>query len=358
MLDRTGLVLPSGRPSPYKPPIDVQNPWGAAGNPTAHVDENIKGSAENAKSGLLYAAKKKYGRDLTQDEQNKIYANAQSQGYQGGDVTGKLYNSSLDYMYQLLGPGQEQPGPGTPDKTGLGNDNAVKNWQQQAPVAGVPNSFRGSNPYAAQQQQMMQGILANPHTMDQKFQDQLGEAQKESAQRMQQQANAQGQQQLAGRGFAPGGGAQQQMQDQNQQNMISQLLAGRRDIATQAQQQNRQDELQALQASSALNQQDWNGQMQLAGLNLNQINQNRSQNLQDFLGLHGADMDMLRLQQGDYQFDKNYLMDMLRLQTQKDQFGQQFGENQRQFNNQLGFNYANMNSQQQMQYMAQILGLI
>lgn len=352
------FVMPSGRPNPYTAPPEQPNPWGSAGDPTKPIQGQYSGSAEDAKKGLLYAGKKRAGRDLTQDEQNSIYDNAQKLGYKGGNVDTNLYNQSLEYMYKLLGPEQPKPGPGAQlDSTGLGVHNAQDQWRQQAPVAGVPNSFRGSNPYAGQQQALMSKILADPHTMSQQWQDQVSESQKESAQRMMAQANAQGQQSLAGKGFAAGGGAQQQMQNQNQQQMISQLLAGRRDTATQAAQQNRADEYNALNNSAQLNQQDWNGQMQLAGMNLGQMNQNRSQNLQDFLGLHGADMDMLRLQQGDNQFNSQFGLDFLRYLAQKEQFGQSLGENARQFNGQMGLNWANLSAQQQQQLMARILGV-
>ena len=369
------LTLPSGRPNPYAPQPQAQapaNPWGQL-DPTKPQAAGQRGSAQMAMQGLQYAAQKGWRKQLTQDQQNQLYAHAQANGYQGGDVDSDTYNRGLSYMEQMLGAKgggngldgtPERPAPvgggldGTPESQpgNLGNDNAIRQWQQQAPVAGVPNSFRQSNPYAGQQQQLMSRILANPGTMDAKFQNQLSEAQKESASRMQQQAQAQGQQQIAGRGFGSGGGAQQAMTDQNQQNMISQLLAGRRDIATQATQTNRADELNALNASSQLAGQEFTGDMQRAGMALGQMNQNRQANLQDFLGLHGADMDMLRFGQSNEQFNKGFGLDFLRYLAQKDQFQQSLGEQGRQFNNQMGFNWASLSAQQQQQLMSQIFG--
>lgn len=366
----TYLTLPSGRPNPYaQQPQQQANPWGNI-DPSTPVQAGMTGSREKAAQGLGYAAQKKWGKSLTQDQYNQIFANAQANGYKGGDVDSETYNKSLSYMEQMMGGGNgldgtpERPAPvgggldGTPESQpgNLGNQNAMNQWSQQAPVAGVPGSFRQANPYAGQQQQLMSKILANPGTMDEKFQNQLSEAQKESASRMQQQAQATGQQQIAGRGFGSGGGAQQAMTDQNQQNMISQLLAGRRDIATQAAQTNRGDELNALNASSQLAGQEYNADLQRSGMALGQMNQNRQANLQDFLGLHGADMDMLRYGQSNEQFNKNYGLDFLRYMAQKDQFQQSLGENGRQFNAQQGFNWASLSAQQQQQLMAQMFG--
>lgn len=360
----TSLVLPSGRPNPYAQPAQQAapvNPWGALGDPSQKQAEGRRGSMEQARSGLNYAAQKGWGRKLTADEENNIYGHAKSKGYQdGGEVDTNIYNSSLDYMTQLLGPQavQKTPEQQSAAQPGneLGNESAMNQWQKQAPAMGVPQSFRGANPYAAQQQSMMQRILANPETMDQKFQDQLGESQKESANRMMSQANASGQQQLAGRGFGGGGGTQQAMQNDNQQNMISQLLSGRRDIATQAAQVNRQDQYNALNQSSQLNQQDWNGQMDLANMGLGQMNQNRQANLQDFLGRHSADEDVLGREQNDSQFNKNFGLDFLRYMAQKDQFKESLGENKRQYNDTSGFNWANFDAQQQQAMMNRIFG--
>lgn len=355
----SNLVLPSGRPNPYSQPAQPVNPWGAQGDPSQKQADGRRGTMDQARSGLNYAAQKGWGRKLTSDEENNIYGYAKTKGYQdGGEVDSNVYNSSLDYMTQLLGPQQAQQQQAQPGKPGneLGNESAMNQWQKQAPAMGVPQSFRGANPYAGQQQAMMQKILANPETMGQQFQDQLGESQKESAQRMMGQANAQGQQALAGRGFGSGGGTQQALQSDNQQNMIANLLAGRRDIATQAAQVNRQDQYNALNQSSDLNQRDWDGQMGLANMGLNQMNQNRQSNLQDFLGMHSADEDVLGREQNDSQFNKNFGLDFLRYMAQKDQFKESLGENKRQYNDSSGFNWANFDAQQQQAMMNRIFG--
>ncbi len=352
-----GIVMPSGRPNPYQQRQAPTNPWGSI-DPSQKLQGQYSGSVDQAWQGLNYAAQKGWGRSLSQDEQNKIAANAQQNGYAGGNVNQDQYNTALDYMGGLLGPQLPQQGPVAPqEQAQTGNQNAINQWQQQARVAGVPQSFRGSNPYAGQQQAMMQRILQNPQTMGQGQQDQLNEAQKESAIRMQQQTNAQGQQQLAGKGFAGGGGTSQALNDQSRQNMMNSVLAGRRDVALKAGQQNRQDEINALSASNQLASQDFNNEMQLAQMGLNQINQNRQGNLQDYLGVNSADMDMLRLDEGKNQFNKTFGLDFLRYLQQGDQWNKSFGEGQRQYNGTMGLNWSQLQGQQMDSFLARLLGI-
>ena len=167
----------------------------------------------------------------------------------------------------------------------------------------------------------------------------------------------QGQQQMAGRGFGAGGGQEQQMNQQAQQNTMQQILSGRRDVAMKAAQQNRQDELGALDASQRLAGQEWDANMQGSQQALNQMNQNRSGNLNDFLGLHGADMDMLRLDEGRNQFNKTYGLDFLRYLQQGDQFNRSFGENQRQYNGTMGLNWSNAQSNQMQNWLNTLMGV-
>jgi len=354
---QTGFVMPSGKPNPYQQQQKPPSPWGAI-DPSQKLTGQYSGTVDQAWQGLNYAAQTGWGRQLSPEEQQKIAQHAQQNGYAGGNVNQDQYNTALGYMEQLLGakPSQGEQGP-KQELPQLGNENAQNQWQQQARVTGVPQSFRGSNPYAQQQQQIMQRILANPQTMGQQQQDQLNESQKESAVRLQRQAQQQGQQQLAGRGFGAGGGSQQQLNAQTNQQMMNQVLAGRRDVALKAAQQNRQDELQALQQSGQMAQQDFSNDMQLGQLGLNQINQNRQGNLQDFLGLHGADMDVMRLQEGQNQFNKTFGLDFLRYLQNGDQFNQSMGENKRQFNNQMGYNWSNLQGQQMDNFLARLLGV-
>ena len=350
------LTLPSGKPNPYSPqPAKPASPWGSI-DASKPLQGQYSGTVDQAWQGLNYAAQQGWGKTLSDQDKQRL---AGASGYQGGAVNQDHYNKALTELDSMYGPRQSQVDPNASPRQPepqLGPENATQQWQKQAPAAGVPQSFRGINPYYAQQQSSMSRILANPQTMDQQWQDQQNEQQKESAQRMMQQGNTQAGQMMAGRGFGANGGTQQAVQNQNQQQMMSQILSGRRDTAQKAVTQNRQDEYNALDASQQLAGQEWDATMGLSAQNLNQMNQNRQGNLQDFLGLHGADLDTLKFGESKSQFNKNYGLDFLRYLAQKDQFGQTLGENQRQFNGQQGFNWASLNAQQQQQLMATILG--
>jgi hypothetical protein len=138
--------------------------------------------------------------------------------------------------------------------------------------------------------------------------------------------------------------------------MMQQILSGRRDTAQKAAQINRQDEYNALDASQQLAGQEWDASMGLSAMNLGQMNTNRQQSLQDYLGYTGANLDQNKFTESKSQFNKNYGLDFLRYLAQKEQFGQTLGENKRQHNNQQGFNWASLSAQQQQQLMATILG--
>lgn len=425
------LVLPSGRPMPqFQPPVrpKVANPWAQYGlDPTQRQQSSVSGTADMARQGLGYAAQQQYGKQLSDDDWNRLTQNAQATGYKGGNVTGDDYNRALDFMGTMYG----QPQPGQTPGTGgvdpmpaqprpvVGAQQGIKEWQAQSPAAGVPPAFRGpqnpyapqqqqlvgqmfgqqqsrqqpGNPYGGQQQDLMKRILANPQTMGPEQQAMLAEKQKESALRMGQQVQQQGQQALAGRGFGSGGGTQQALQGQVGSDVMRSILQGRRDVALQAAGQNREDELNALRASMGLQQQGFDQEMgynqqafgqgldtlrasqglqgqefeqalqgyganlQGSGQALNQMNANRGMNLNEFLGLNSADLDMMKFGEGQRQFDKGYGLDFLRYLAQKEQFGQTLGEQGRQFNANQGLNWAQLNAQQQQQLMNSVLGM-
>lgn len=362
-------TLPSGARNPYsnaagrRRPL-MANPWQQYGlDPSQRLTGNFTGTADQAKQGLLYAASKR-DKDISPDEWNEI---ARATDWTGGGVNSQQYNTALDWLNNRWGPEeqtQEQQAPQHPSNAGLGNEAAMNAYQQQAPVVGVPQSFRHQNPFQQQQQALMARILANPQTMGQQQQDQLAEAQKESAGRMAAQSQGAAAQSFARRGFGPGSGQQAAAEAEINNDLMSQLLSGRRDIAVRAAQQNRADELAALAASQGLDAQGfgqgqamWNADMQRAQLGLNQINQNRSAALQDRLGLHGMDMDSLNWQQRDRQFDRTHGLDFLRYLTGIDQFDRSFGEGQRQFDQSMGLNWAQLSSADQQRLMAMIMGL-
>lgn len=351
------LTLPSGKPNPYSPQPKpaAQSPWGAL-DPSKPLQGQYSGTPDQAWQGLGYAAQQGWGKTLSEQDKQRLQ---QASGYTGGAVNQDHYNKALAELGNIYGPQMAKPDPNQGVKDvdqKLGTTNAIEQLKEQAPVAGVPQSFRNTNPYYAQQQQLMSRILSNPQTMGQQQQDQLNEQQKESALRMQKQFGTQAQQQAASRGFGGGGGTQQALQSQMAQDTMNQILSGRRDVALKAANQNRQDEMNALDASQRLSGQEWEADMGRSALNLNQMNQNRQSNLQEWLGRHSADMDMLGFEQGRDQFNKGFGLDFLRYLAQKDQFGQTLGENQRQFNNVEGRQWAGLNADQQNRMMQTIMG--
>lgn len=336
--------MPDGKP----------NPWQQYGlDPTQRQAGNQQGNFQQASEGLNYYAQKR-GKTISQQQWNEL---GQHAGYKGDDkVSGDMYNKGLEYLDKQWGP-QQQAGPEPPkaSPTDPVNQNAITQWKQQAPAAGVPLNYR-SNPLYGQQTAMVQGMMHNPHTMGQQQQDQLAERQKESAQRMMQQLGQQQGQQAVGRGFSGNSGSQMAMQQQNQSDMMQQILSGRRDIALQAGQQNRQDELNALNASMGLTGQEYQQDMGLANMGLGQINQNRNFDLQHQLGQHGIDMDKSNQSMQKDQFNKGFGLDFLRYLQQGDQFNKSLGENSRQFNGQMGLNWANFDANQQNNFLNMLLG--
>lgn len=347
--------MPDGRPNPYTPP-PVQtaqaNPWKQYGlDPTQRQVGNTQGNFKQATDGLNYYAQQK-GKTISQQQWNEL---GQHAGYTGNDqVSGDMYNKGLDYLDKQWGPQQQQaPGPQA-SPVDEPNQTAIRQWQQQAPAAGVPTNYR-SNPLYGQQTAMVQQMMQNPHTMGQQQQDQLGERQKESAQRMMQQMQQQQGQAMAQRGFSGNSGAQQAMQQQNQSDLMQQILSGRRDIAMQAAQTNRQDELNALNASMGLTGQEFQQDMGLAQMGLGQINQNRGANLQEKLGDHGMDQDLWNRGFTKDSFNKTFGLDFLRYLQQGDQFNKSLGENSRQFNGQMGLNWANFDANQQNNFLNMLM---
>lgn len=103
-------------------------------------------------------------------------------------------------------------------------------------------------PIQGQMDQNLLGLLQNPHSVGQTWQDQMFESQKDDALQFAKQAGLAGDQNLVSRGIGLGGGQQVANQQAVNSDLFSKLLAGRRDVATKAAQINRADELNALQA--------------------------------------------------------------------------------------------------------------
>jgi hypothetical protein len=278
----------------------------------------------------------------------------------------KISQDQFDRAKGIYGQGRQVKGP-------QGGGQTIPTTGSGQTTTGVPPSyqmqqfsqFQPNQQWTNQRNDLMSAILKNPRTMDQTWQDQMYESQKEQAQGMAKQLGLQNQQNMVSRGFGPQGGQASAYQGKLDENLMAQLLGGRRDIATQATQQNRQDELQALSASLGLQGGDIQSYMaQLAGQQAQagenqfgsgfgmdrakfdwmQRDSDRGKLLQEFLAREGTGLERDRFGEGQRQFNQGHLLDILRFMEGRNQFGQTFGENQRQFNNQMGFNWAGQQS--------------
>lgn len=346
MVDTTGQGMVNTQPVDRTTPVKQAqnaNPWAQQGiDPTKPIENmGLQGPLDFAVQGLQYAAQQKYGKQLDQNQLNQLAAQA---GYKGGNVTAQQYNAALQGLGGMFGqPVQPtQPAqPANPMQPGqVGPTPAAQQYQQQVPIAGVPQQWNQANPFYAQQTQLMQNMLANPHTLSQQNQNQINERQKEAALSMMQQVQGQNQRADVRSGFAGGGGRTQALNQQAQNDMIGQLLSGQRNTAIMAGQQNRQDELNALNASGQLAQQGFQNDLSRAQLGLGQMNQNRQMNLQELLGQHGINMDEKKFAEMQDQFKKQYGLDFLQYLAQLDQFNRSLNQNQGQFLDSMGLNWA------------------
>jgi hypothetical protein len=195
-------------------------------------------------------------------------------------------------------------------------------------------------------------MLDQPGTLSPDVVSKLKARSKEQGLAMADQKKAEAQQFLTQRGFSAAGGTRQAANQQIDMGVINQILGANRDLDVNAAVQNRQDLLQALGAAdSAMN----NRGARSADAYRNVLAGQGAQTESDFrLGefLEGgrrfdADFDLRKWAMGeqaaqagdDSAFrqltgDRNFGLDMRRLD-----------ENSRQFNDSMGYNYANLNMQ-------------
>jgi hypothetical protein len=302
------LIMPNGRPQPPQAPTQ-----GTGGGR----------SVQDAMGGLRGYAQTKYGKSLS-DQDFQSYA--QRTGFTGDTVNDDQYRAAEQEIDRAYGGGQQSGQVPGPPKT-----------HYPTPL---PDVFQYQPQFAAQVNPMMQKMLANPHTMGQQWQDQQYEAGKEQALDMHKQLGLQASQGLTGRGFSGAGGVNQAIMGDLNQNLMSQLLAGRRDIATQAATQNRQDELTAMQMAQGWDQQGFQ----------NAMGQNQF-GLQRWLAGTNADLEYQQFGEGQRQFDKGFGLDFMRFLENQKQFQQQFGEGKRQYDNTMGLNWFNAQVNQQNNFL-------
>ena len=189
---------------------------------------------------------------------------------------------------------------------------------------------------------LLQQILANPHTLNDQAVSQLKEKGKETAVALQKQTADQLALDAISRGVA-GGGASEAGRRRSVDAMLSDIIRGNRDIDLQKVAQDRTDELGALDASTGFltgaenrSLSRYNSELQGYFENLAAQDRSRGLSIQEQLGNRGIDVDLSRLNEQSRQYDLSRQLALAELQ-----------ERIRQFNNNLGYNYASLNQQGQ-----------
>jgi len=222
-----------------------------------------------------------------------------------------------------------------------------------------------SNPVGDQQTALMRSILTNPQTLSPSIVAQMKEQGKGDALLMQQQQQQQMDQGFAARGTL-GSGAADALRARLGQDTVNNILTGNRNLDITAAQTNRQNELDAMNAGNAYAGQNlayqganadqgYKGyesrvaavqdqvQRALAQFGVNaQVAANGQQNYGQDLG---AFFNLEGLRQGAVQTNNSSTMALLN-----------YLENQRQFNDNLGFNYNSLDQSGQNALLGAILG--
>lgn len=210
----------------------------------------------------------------------------------------------------------------------------------------------------ASQSALMQAILANPGTMNPQVVAQLKEAQKEEALSMAGQNQSTMDQGNVASGRLGSGQAEAASQN-NRQQAINAILTGNRNTDVTAASTNRSDQLNALGASSSLAQDQLgraiNGYTTTLGGQQAQASENykaEQDGLNRILAQFGINTGVANNAQQNYSQDLASQLQAFQQSLQTSQFG----ENQRQFNDTLGYNYNALDQNGQnslLQYLSQ-----
>ena len=210
----------------------------------------------------------------------------------------------------------------------------VKPYAPFTPVA--PHGQEGRN-------RILDAILAKPQTMDQQFQDQLFEQQKEQQAGLAGHARARAGQVGAGRGFGSGGGFAAAALGEVEGNFQNELLKSRRDITTKAADVNRQNEIAAINLQEAVAQGDF------VRANAAYETQLKAQTTYDDLRLKAAEFDRANIALTAQTMMSGRQQQLAEQQTSFQQYLDQlkFDEMMRQFNEQMALDYGKFGWQQQ-----------
>ena len=228
-------------------------------------------------------------------------------------------------------PGSAQGGPAEAAKSGM--------FTQAAPP---PHDFQNW-----QQLEMVSNLLANPETMSPQVIEQMKQRSMEEALAMAAQQRQQQDEEIAASGFSSNGGRRDAQMRATNENLMNAILGQNRDMEIMASQQNRMDQLNALQAAEAI----MGGQVGRGSQVYGDILAGQGANRDDFWT--GRQLDLQReLGIGGLNIDQQ------RVSNQANQFGQTLGEDKRQHNNSMGFNWAQLNQNGQNSTVNQILKMM
>lgn len=232
-----------------------------------------------------------------------------------------------------------------------------------APTTGTPGSALGGPAEAAksgmftqaappehdfqnwQQLELVSNMLANPHTLTPQVIEQMKQKSMEEALLGNQQAQQQAAEEAAASGFSLNGGRAAAQQRASNDMMMNAILGQNRDLEVQASQQNRQDEINAAQLSEAI----LGGQVGRGSQVYGDILAGQNANRGDYWTGKAQELQK-------YGIDQGVAVDTSRIASGDRQFNARLGEDARQSNNQMGFNWAQLSADQQAKMMQLIMG--
>ena len=386
------------------------NPWAQYGmDPTKNQAPTQTGTKEQAIAGLRYLAGVEgipvgeselnaaanaagYSGDgpVTGEQYNKAAAYLRS--IKSGNTATASGSTSTASAVKVAAPGAYKPSCPAPSALPPYLQVARPSFAQyQAPSEG----------FTSAEDALINNILANPGTLGPDVVNQMKARAKENAVAQSQQLRGEATRDLAGRGFSAGGGTSQAVQAAYDQQLIDSLINSNRELDINAATTNRQNLLDALAAAESVqggrvsrastnfqntlagqsaqadsdfrrdqlgeNQRQFDSQYGLqryqaeegnnlvaadsalrnADFEYGQMKDDRSMALQELLGKGGLDLDRQKLEEQAKEFKAATGLDLMKLIEDTRRFDTTFGENQRQFNNNLAYNYTGLNLNQQ-----------
>ncbi len=307
------------------------------------------------KENFLQRQKRLYGKQTQQiGQQTGAYGSttpSTASGTSPVGADGRLTSSPPPQQ-----PAQPQPAPAQAQPP------APQPQPQAAPPPAQPYQYQQ---FQAPQQQYTEGMagnlagymMANPYSMSDENVAQMQAQQREQAAIMARDAATARSRDAAARGVL-GGGNDLRNERRASDALVSSILSGNRDVALQKMMQDKEDERNALAAGNSyldsqlgrsldafqglLAGQKAQGDENFQRYQLGTDNDLRSRQLdiQKLLGEGGLDVDRSKLKEEGRQFDLSNALDT-----------QRFLESQRQFNQDMGFKYTDLQQQQQNQMM-------